>query len=142
MKSLTQEQIKALPAICIHEPTKGYFVQRYVVAAANRFGKITIVPSRQEAYEMDNPVIDLVVASARHYSPVMGFVMDEINRLREKCGEEQLPYAYGDNQGFIDQFDRYMTREEAFIVATHTNQINARRDVVIIENDLFSENLY
>ncbi|ARK07913.1 hypothetical protein phiA829_093 [Aeromonas phage phiA8-29] len=45
-------------------------------------------------------------------------------------------------QGFIDQWGKFMNREEALAVATAAGQINARRPKTFPETKLFSEDLY
>ena len=86
-------------------------VIRRVVCAANMFEDGTII------------------ASARHHDPLM-------NDLIRKAGLSKKP----SEQGFIDQWRVFMTREEAFDVASAANQIIRR--VGGDEGHLFSENLY
>lgn len=45
-------------------------------------------------------------------------------------------------QGFIDQWGKFMNREEALAVATAAGQINVRRPKTFPETELFSEDLY
>lgn len=133
-----------LPALCIQNNGQ-HKVQRRIVAAANRFGKVEITNDLEKVtcyLGRPGKMADFIIPAARHYSPGMHVIIDEIQRLRIKCGEPELVMAYGNDQGFIDQFDNYWTREEAFIIATHSGQINATRDCVIINGELYSENLY
>ncbi|UGO54101.1 putative anti-restriction nuclease [Serratia phage vB_SmaM_Haymo] len=112
-----------LPEVCIQRVEyEGYsgVHQRRIVSAANRF------------YPDNGEVI--VIASARHYDPLM---VEHVERYRE-LGLD-LGHAYGENQGFIDQFRNYWTREEAWVIALHAGQIRNR---VSSEGELFSENLY
>lgn len=141
MEVLREIDFDKLPEICIQR-RGGLQVQRRIVSAANRFGTITISDKVKEGLGLHSNVQDLVICSSRHYSPVMHLLMEEFKRLRSLAGEPKLPMACGDDQGFIDQFDNYWTREEAFIIATHADQINKTRDVVIFNDELFSENLY
>jgi len=84
--------------------------QRYVVCAANRKA-------------------DVIICGARHFDTVM----------RSNIKLLGLQFTAWE-QGFIDQFGVFMTREEAFIVATDANQI--RRRCGGDDGRLFSENLY
>lgn len=97
-------------------------VQRRIVSAANRF---TVKDTGET----------LVIASARHYSSLMA---STIKFLKSKGIE--LSKAYGDNQGFIDQFDDYHTREEALVIAQWAGQLPYEK--CFPENELFSEDLY
>ena len=71
-----------------------------------------------------------VVCGARHYDPVMHQQIDNF-----KVWEKPI------QQGFIDQFGTFLTREEAWVVA------NAAKQVIKVcggnsSGKLFSENLY
>ncbi len=105
----TPDEIRLRPA------PDGYvhpdFKDPYIVCAACRWG-------------------DTVIASARHFSPVMG---DLIERLGADGGRE-------DEQGFIDQHDRFWTREEALRIMRLTGQPIKDRDMC--HSELFSEGLY
>lgn len=117
------EELAHLPEICIERIVyEGYSGtnQRRIVAAANRFH----TPSGEV----------VIIASARHYDPLM---VEHLERYRS-LGLE-LGTCYGDNQGFIDQYRNYWTREEAWIIAEHAGQIWRR---VANDGELFSENLY
>ncbi len=50
--------------------------------------------------------------------------------------------AYIWEQGFIDQWGRFMTREVAMVWATQNIQVNVHSDRCIISDKLYSENLY
>lgn len=142
-KGVVPENWATLPDICKAEPSEGYFVQRRIVAAANRFGQVPVHKVLRERLGTEGDTTDLVIVASRHYSTAMHVVLGEINRLRKIAVEEDLPIAHNDDQGFIDQFDRYWTREEAFIIAKHAGQINATRpEATLLEGDLYSENLY
>lgn len=135
---------ETLPDICFQE-INNTRLQRRIVAAANRYGTVEVSADLGEVIEYlgrDGSKVSLVIPAARHYSPGMHVIIDEIKRLRAKCGEPELTLAYGDDQGFIDQWDNYWTREEAFIIAKAAGQINKTRDVIIINGELYSENLY
>ena len=72
-----------------------------------------------------------IVIGIRHYDPLM---QKQMNSYEE--------FGYGDpvDQGFIDKHGVFLTREEAFVVATEAGQIVRR--VGGDEGKLFSENLY
>ncbi len=70
-----------------------------------------------------------IVLGARHYDTLM---RQMVQLLPKGCYEKE--------QGFIDQFGNFLTREEAFVVATKANQIIRR--VGGDDGKLFSENLY
>lgn len=74
----------------------------------------------------------LIVPGARHFDIGM-------NKLFEALGASRL---FGDSeQGFIDQWGHFFTREEAFKIATESNQIIEKtggKD----SKQLFSEDLY
>lgn len=89
---------------------------RVVVCAANKYG-------------------DKVFLGARHF--------DE--RMREAMQGSDIPAwhkAYGETQGFIDQWGVFMDRKEALLVATAAGQIGVRRPKGNPADMLFSEDLY
>lgn len=86
-------------------------IQRRVVCAANRFPDGSII------------------IGARHWDPLM---CDYASAVGLQGGDEE--------QGFIDQWRVFMTREEAWEVAVAANQILRR--VGGDEGCLYSENLY
>lgn len=114
----------SLPEVCykIAHWWDGRKLQRRIVCAANRF-------------KMKNGKT-LVIPGARHYSRDMAAVIDE---LRDQMVSD---HAHGDDQGFIDQWGDYHTREEALIIATHAGQINTVRKKGGPPDELFSEDLY
>lgn len=72
-----------------------------------------------------------ILTSIRHYDITMH------NAIRKmKYPEEFYDRA---EQGFVDQFGKFYTREEAYILAKKNNQIIRDHD---IEDELFSEHLY
>lgn len=85
-------------------------VQRRVVCSANRFPD------------------GVIILGARHWDPLM---REHANLLGRRGGNEE--------QGFIDQWRVFMTREEAWLVAVDAGQII--RDVGC-QGELYSENLY
>lgn len=93
---------------------------RRVVTAANKYG-------------------DTILVGARHCSPAMQTQMNAIKEDRimdaEISGKAQ--------QGFIDQWDVFMTREEAYKVALDNGQINLMRlKWPSYSKDLFSEDIH
>ena len=99
--------------------TKGHDpVPRYVVCAAIRFG-------------------DLVICGARHYDGVMCRVIKELG------GMELIHKGLDNNkieQGFIDQYGVFMSREEAAFIVEANNQSMAEPGKAC--GHLISENLY
>jgi len=72
----------------------------------------------------------VVVTGARHSDKVIKGQMEAINGFK---------WWQGGEQGFIDQFGDFLTREEAWDVAVEQGQI--RREVSS-PGTLFSENIY
>ena len=90
----------------------------HIVCAANKYG-------------------ELIIPSARHHDKVMNRVIAEFG------GRKGLLDTHGDDeqQGFIDQYGTFWTREEALEIVTFTNQpVDLTRGYV--KGKLFSENLY
>ncbi|QIO02486.1 C-N hydrolase superfamily protein [Salmonella phage allotria] len=104
----------ALYARDIPDPTK---FDRRVVAAANRYG-------------------DVIVVSARHHDKLMNA---QLKRLKE-VGVIETTHTR--EQGFIDNYGQWMSREEAAIVAREAGQTNQVRLKNTPFKELFSENLY
>ena len=88
--------------------------KRRVVCAANKFPDGTLI------------------LGARHWDPLMRATFKKLYSDRHESGLEQ--------QGFVDQYQNFMTREEAWIVAMEAGQIIRR--VGGDEGCLYSENLY
>ena len=87
---------------------------RVVVCAANRYG-------------------DLIIPSARHHDKVMNDLIKAIGFVKYNVNYEQ---------GFIDQFGGFMTREEALIVVQQSGQpFNIQRNGGNSRN-LYSEGIY
>lgn len=98
----------------------GQKVQRVIVCAANRF-KLKSGGT-------------LVIPGVRHYSKDMAEVLDIVS---PQLVSQQV---CGDDQGFIDQYSNYWTREEAMIIATYAGQVCIERGGS--EKELYSEDLY
>lgn len=86
--------------------------KRRVVCAANKFG-------------------ELIVPGARHFDSIMHALLDRLNIQ----GKEQH------DQGFIDQWGNFMTREEALLVVKVNGQQVSDR-AFHSKSELFSEDLY
>lgn len=114
----------SIPEICfkVADWWDGRLLQRRIVCAANRF-------------ELKSGGT-IVVPGTRHYSVDMANVLD---MFRDKLVSD---HVHGDNQGFVDQWGEYFTREEALIIATHAGQVNTVRPKSGPANELFSEDLY
>lgn len=104
-------------------------VSRHVVCAANRYG-------------------DVIVPANSHHSPSMNTLLKllalvDTSKLTgaTALGLDQLKSSLrGKNQGFIDQYGIYMTREQAVACVKASGQ--TLRDETIYAGELFSENLY
>ncbi|WES09935.1 hypothetical protein [Salmonella phage SWJM-01] len=104
----------ALYARDIPDPTK---FDRRVVAAANKYG-------------------DVIVVSARHHDKLMN---TQLKRLKE-AGIIETTHTR--EQGFIDNYGQWMSREEAAVVAREAGQTNQVRLKNTPFKELFSEDLY
>ena len=75
----------------------------------------------------------VIICSPRHMDSVARRVIDQL--------EEDDPCWYtASEQGFVDQFGNFLTRQEAWIVAERAGQIKNRCGGDGVK--LFSENLY
>lgn len=92
-------------------------------------------------YHPNSPLI----LGARHWDPLMHANYEQFEQLhvhRVKTGEAVglFPEGHEFEQGFIDKFGNWLTREEAWVVANAAGQILRR-----VGGDggrLYSENLY
>lgn len=96
-----------------------------IVCAAN---KIFIKYSEEEGEE-------LVITGVRHYDSIMHGVLNLLDEYVYSCIDRNK-----EEQGFIDQFGKFYTRREAYIIAKENNQII--RDLGYETDELFSEHLY
>ena len=87
--------------------------KRRIVCAANKFPDGTII------------------LGARHWDPLMRATFKKLYADRHESGLEQ--------QGFVDQYQNFMTREEAWVVAMEAGQIIRR--VGGDDDCLYSENI-
>lgn len=107
-------------------PEKGYFQKLYengsfrpqvVVCAANRDTRT-----------------NLIICGARHWDRLMSAQADATG-LRDEGSKIRF-----EEQGFIDQYGNFLTREEAKIIARKAGQIIPERDGG--DSKLYSEELY
>lgn len=80
----------------------------------------------------------LVIAGARHHDMVMNKVIERLGghkAVYEACKTRPI-------QGFIDQFGRFYTREEAMLVARENDQIIVTDEQMLSVSALHSEDLY
>lgn len=75
-----------------------------------------------------------VICGPRHFDTVMRKTIDSNDKY------SKMKWWVGAEEGFVDQYGAFLSREEAFIVATDANQIIRR--VGGDDKKLFSENLY
>ena len=76
-----------------------------------------------------------VVCGPRHYDRTM------LNQMNLQVNPEDFWHKSGDDQGFVDQFGGYLTREEALVVARAAGQLEGRKKHNP-KNQLCSEDLY
>jgi hypothetical protein len=77
---------------------------RRVVCAANR-----------------SKVTGQIICGARHWDHIM---RQQVQWLENQPDGRKMPHEWsGAEQGFIDQFGRFLTRQEAFLIAQSQNQI-------------------
>jgi hypothetical protein len=79
-----------------------------------------------------------LVVSARHYDSLMHA------QIAARMDAESFHGVHGDNEGFIDQYGRYLTRREAYLVARAAGQIlnEAACATMFGHRELYSEALY
>lgn len=78
----------------------------------------------------------LIICGARHFDKLMlGVLRDSDQELRERHKFNMS------DQGFVDQFGRFYTREEAMQVARQNDQIRWPDDM-LSETALHSEDMY
>lgn len=107
-------------------------VQRVVVCAANRYSDNV----EDCVSHYDKRLANIIILGARHFDERM----HEQIRAYILAGYQFNPANW--EQGFIDQYGVFMTREEALKVATEAGQINVRRWKTNPIHLLFSEDLY
>tara|TARA_R110000868_G_scaffold5472_1_gene32968 strand:+ start:742 stop:1095 length:354 start_codon:yes stop_codon:yes gene_type:complete len=98
----------------------GTLIKRHVVCAANQF------------HNKDDHINPIIVCGARHWDTIMSNVVDNMDidkSHQHKC-----------EQGFIDQYGIFITREEAREIVIKNEQ--PLREGTPLLDILFSENLY
>lgn len=95
-------------------------VKPRIVCAANKY-----------LISLGDASFEIMLIGARHWDSCM---RDQFKRLVYKVDRET------EEQGFIDQYGKFYTRQEAFVIADENNQIIRR--VGGDNGNLFSENLY
>lgn len=101
---------------------ESHYAQRVIVCAANKY----ILNNGEE----------LIIPCVRHANPVL---YAQLNVLKE-AGVLDKVHCLPNNQGFIDQYYNWWSREDAYIIAKHADQIDYERNGH--DRDLFSEGLY
>lgn len=91
-------------------------MDRRIVCAANR-----------------NAATGMIILGARHFDSIMQ------QQMAARPTEEQDDWRKSEH-GFIDQNGKFLTRDEAWLVASHAEQILRR--VGGDDHTLYSENLY
>lgn len=74
------------------------------------------------------------ILGLRHYS------QDMVTQIDLRFDSNDFYCLSGDNQGFVDNFGKYMTRKEAYQVALAANQIIYPE--ACTNEELYSEGLY
>lgn len=92
-----------------------------------------LAPQRVVCAANRNRVTGLIICGARHFDSVMHA------NMQARPDSERDDWRRSE-QGFIDQFGTFLTREEAHAIATERQQFHRRFDGD--ERTLFSENLY
>jgi len=86
---------------------------------------------------------DIIIAGARHFDKVM---LSQIKAIDAPYNDAPYNFLGGKavwEQGFIDQFGDFLTREEAMIVAVDGGQkVDIERGCGGLKDTLFSEGLY
>lgn len=103
----------------------------------------TLISCQRKVVTAANQVIlkdgtTLVIAGARHFSHCMHRVLDvmEGSGLIDRKGRLGLP----DRQGFVDQYDDYHSRRDAYIIANAYGRIDDAQNGS--DDELFSEGLH
>lgn len=79
----------------------------------------------------------MIACGARHWDTIMR------SQVRREDGTWPRGWSHGEHdQGFIDQFCRYYTREEAMLLARANQQIIVPDDQMLSLTALHSEDLY
>jgi len=79
---------------------------------------------------------DLVICGVRHFDEIM---RDLVKRTADSF--DSTPFG-GWEQGFVDNKRQFMTREEAFEVASNAGQVDEDKASGGLKESLISEDLY
>lgn len=91
-------------------------------------------------HDLDGKTYTLL--GARHWDMFMHEQMESLQKVfKDRWPYERRPWTHriSEDQGFIDQFKKYYTREEAWKIAEANGQILRE---VSSPGELYSENLY
>lgn len=78
----------------------------------------------------------LVVTGARHFCPTMVAQLERIKNLDDPIG-----FAATSEQGFIDQWGNFLTRQQAYVIAERQDQFKGE-GAPHTKGCLYSEDLY
>jgi len=95
-------------------------MNRHIVCAANKF-------------ELNGQ--EIIVTGARHYDPIMHAVIDALSEQGQLIA---IPDVVA-NQGFIDNFGKWLSREDARACVLENEQVLRSQPN---SSELFSEDLY
>ena len=76
-----------------------------------------------------------ILVGVRHYSQDMHY------QIQDRFNGQRFENRFDENQGFVNSWGEYLTREEAYLVARHNNQI-IRETPFTKQGKLDSEALY
>lgn len=100
----------------------GEYAIRKIVCAANKY------PLKDGG--------EVIIPCIRHTGPILSSQL----KLLKEAGLIDKTWATPNNQGFVDQYNNWWSREDAYIIAEYSNQINHDRNGH--DHELFSEGLY
>lgn len=113
------------PEVCyepLHWIGEDIYNTRKIVCAANKY---TLIDGRE-----------VILPCVRHGSKELHNNLD----LLKEAGLLKTGFCKPDDQGFIDQYSNWWSREDAYVIATAANQVNVVRNGA--DNELYSEGLY
>ena len=96
-------------------------------------GWIPVEPDYVHIVSAANRIGDVIFCGARHFSNAMVSQIKASNFTREEIQRSE--------QGFIDNYDRFWNREQAYEIMKITGQKMIEEDLTA-GSQLFSENLY
>lgn len=101
---------------------EGHYTQRTIVCAANKY--------------LLKSGVELIIPCVRHANPVLSL---QLAAMKEAGMIDKMSCSPKD-QGFIDQYYNWWSREDAYIIAQAAHQIDHDRNGH--DTELFSEGLY